>query len=227
MNFGRRRFLGAFAGTAATVLFPRTAANAVPPVPAPGFDPWHLGGSGAAVPAEPVATGFPGAPDLLPRAIAAMQRHEGRIAVRDVIGIVDFARASREGRFHLVDLAGGRVLSTHLVAHGKGSDPANSGMVERLSNRPGSEASCSGAFLTGELYSGQHGHARRLAGLDPENDQAQPRGIVIHGADYVHDDLVAIQGRIGRSQGCFAVSRAEIATVLARLGPGRLLFAAR
>jgi hypothetical protein len=33
------------------------------------------------------------------------------------------------------------------------------------------------------------------------------------------------QGRIGRSQGCFAVSQDDLTHVIARLGPGRLLFA--
>lgn len=32
-------------------------------------------------------------------------------------------------------------------------------------------------------------------------------------------------GRIGRSQGCFAVAGSELDMVLARLGPGRLLYA--
>jgi len=34
-------------------------------------------------------------------------------------------------------------------------------------------------------------------------------------------------GRIGRSQGCFAVQQRDIAEVLARLGPGHLIYAAR
>jgi hypothetical protein len=33
------------------------------------------------------------------------------------------------------------------------------------------------------------------------------------------------QGRIGRSQGCFAVADEVIRDVLERLGPGRLVFA--
>jgi L,D-transpeptidase catalytic domain len=39
--------------------------------------------------------------------------------------------------------------------------------------------------------------------------------------------LVAEQGRIGRSQGCFALSEADLAQIMARLGAGRLLFADR
>jgi hypothetical protein len=37
----------------------------------------------------------------------------------------------------------------------------------------------------------------------------------------------SMQGRVGRSQGCFAVSGNDIDHGLGLLGPGRLLFAAR
>lgn len=230
MTLGRRQFLGAMAASATTMLFPRSAANAIAPqspagngLALPPTTPWGVSSSAAAIRAEGIAD----APALLPQALAALQQHHARIAERDVVGVVDFSQPSREPRFHLVDIAGGRVLSTHLVSHGKGSDPGNSGWVQKLSNRMGSEASCSGAFVTGPTYFGKHGRSRRLYGLDPENDQADARGIVIHAASYVDSDMAANQGRIGRSQGCFAVSQREISHVLEALGPGRLLFAAR
>lgn len=232
MTFGRRQLLGAMVASATTMLFPRSAAEAVAPQPrlgnglvSPPAAPWK--GAGQSAIAAPAGLDIPGAPKLLPQALAALQQHHSRVAERDVIGIVDFSMPSREPRFHLVDIAGGRVLSTHLVSHGKGSDPANSGWVERLSNRMGSEASCSGAFLTGPTYYGKHGRSRRLLGLDVENSLASERGIVIHAASYVDAGLAASQGRIGRSQGCFAVAQDEITSVLQALGPGRLLYAAR
>ena len=49
--------------------------------------------------------------------------------------------------------------------------------------------------------------------------------ILIHAARYVSREMAREQGRIGRSQGCFAVSQADLAQVMARLGSGRLLFA--
>lgn len=225
MNFGRRQFLGAFAGTAASALFPRTAAEAIAPLQ-PTTGAWTPGlGPGA----EALPPAVPGAnsPALLNRALDALHTHAARVSARDVIGIVDFSAPSREARMQLVDVASGRVMSSHLVAHGRGSDPANKGWVEKLSNAWGSEASCSGSFLTGETYYGRHGRSRRLAGLDPENNLAQPRGIVIHAASYVGPDIVSMQGRVGRSQGCFAVSNDDIDHVLQILGPGRLLYAAR
>ena len=165
-------------------------------------------------------------PDILPRALAALDRHRGRIVHRDWIGIVDFGMASRSRRFYLVDLLGGRTTSL-LVSHGRGSDPGNSGWVQSFSNRPGSEASSPGSFLTGDTYYGKHGRSRRLTGLEPCNDLAEKRGIVIHSASYVSDDMANMQGRVGRSQGGFAVSDNELQMVLARLGPGRLLFATK
>jgi hypothetical protein len=223
MIFGRRQFLGAIAGSAASALFPRTAAEAIAPVQ--GFDgAWTPSlGQGAVTLPSPM----PDSPTLLTRALGALRMHGNRVAARDIIGIVDFSAPSREARMQLVDVASGRVLSSHLVAHGRGSDPANKGWVERLSNAYGSEASCSGSFLTGDTYYGRHGRSRRLIGLDPENSLAQTRGIVIHAASYVGPDIVSMQGRVGRSQGCFAVSNSDIDQVLGLLGPGRLLYAAR
>ena len=166
-------------------------------------------------------------PDLLPRALMALDTHAYRIANRDLVGLVDFSAHSREARFHLVSVTNGRVLISYLVAHGSGSDPGNSGWVQRFSNRPGSNASSDGAYVVGPSYYGQHGYSRRLDGLDAENSNALHRAIVIHGADYVSGQVVESQGRVGRSQGCFAVSRRDIGDVLDRLGAGHLLFAAK
>lgn len=181
------------------------------------------------VPAPPAARPVPAdviGNDLFHRASAAFARHGARIKHRDVMAIVDFSAASAEPRLHLVDLiSGGR--TTLLVAHGRGSDPANTGWLERFSNRPGSNASSDGSFLTGDSYIGKHGRSRKLIGLDPQNDAAERRAIVIHSASYVSREMARQQSRIGRSQGCFAVSRDDLAQVLERLGPGRLLFAGK
>ena len=106
-----------------------------------------------------------------------------------------------------------------------GADPANTGWLQRFSKRPGFNTSSSGSFLTGETYFGKYGPSRKLISLDPQNDAAEHRAIVIHAASYVSRDLAREQGRIGRSQGCFAVSQADLAQLMAKLGPGRFLFA--
>lgn len=164
---------------------------------------------------------------MVQRAVAALDAQDRHIAHRDLVGFVDFAQASREARFHLIDIAGGKVLSSHLVSHGSGSDPANSGWVQRFSNAMGSNASSSGAFLTGTTYFGKHGRSRRLIGLESANSAALERGIVIHAASYVDADMAQNQGRIGRSQGCFAFSSNDIGVILDKLGEGRLLLATK
>lgn len=221
MLAGRRRFLGALAGAAASAFLPRGAIAATMPG---AWSPWGI------LPPESLpddAAAGDLAPALLPRALAALDAHGARIADRRVIGLVDFSLPSRAQRLHIVDVEGGRVLSSQLVAHGKGSDPANIGFAERFSNRMGSEASSNGSFVIGETYFGRHGRSRRVIGLDPENDMAEPRGIVIHAAPYVDPAFATQYGRIGRSQGCFAVGTEAIGSVLDLLPPGHLLFAAR
>jgi len=163
-------------------------------------------------------------PRLYPRAMAALDAHAGRIPHRDRIGVVDFAAPSREARLHLIDLENGEVES-HLVAHGSGSDPDRSGWLQRFSNQPDSNASSRGAFATGPEYAGKHGRSRRLLGLDPDNDRAESRGIVIHAAGYVNHAMAQAEGLIGRSQGCLAVAETALGEVLDKLGPGRLIFA--
>lgn len=199
MNFSRRRFLGAVAAGSAGLVGPPVFAS--------------------------VQTGVQ--PDLLPRALAALDAHRSKIVKRDLVGIVDFSAHSRLPRFHLVDIANGRIDSSLLVAHGRGSDPVNTGFVQKFSNRHGSNASSSGSFLTGETYYGRHGRSRRLIGLDPENSEAWNRAIVIHGANYVDPGMAQVQGRIGRSQGCFAFSYRDISEVLRRIGPGHLIYASK
>ncbi|WP_156679206.1 murein L,D-transpeptidase catalytic domain family protein [Sphingomonas profundi] len=163
-------------------------------------------------------------PDLVAAALAALSRHERQIWSRDVVAIVDLALPSAQPRLFLIDLLAG-TMTAMLVAHGKGSDPDHGGMARIFSNVEGSMATSLGAYLTGEAYDGVHGRSRRLIGLDPTNDAAEARAIVIHAAWYVGPEIVAKQGVLGRSDGCFAVSTTDIGPLLARLGRGRLLYA--
>jgi hypothetical protein len=161
---------------------------------------------------------------LLERAKEALDHHEHRFQLRDRVALADFNAPSRELRFHIVDLMGGH-SSSYLVAHGRGSDPGHSGWLQSFSNEPNSLASSAGAYKTGEMYEGQHGRAMRLEGLDPQNNNAEMRAIVIHGADYVNEDHIATWGKIGRSEGCFAVARHMLPQLLGLLGPGRMIYA--
>jgi len=166
----------------------------------------------------------PISPALLRRALDALERHHDSITYRDFIGLADFALPSRAPRFHLVKLAD-RSVQSHLVAHGRGSDPSRTGWLERFSNEPRSNATSAGAYRTGAFYIGAHGHSIRLEGLDPSNSNALSRAIVVHGAWYVSKEMLGFSGILGRSQGCFAVAGSSLPEIMARLGPGRLIYA--
>lgn len=163
-------------------------------------------------------------PALFHRALAARDRHASRISQKSILGIVDFNASSSVPRFHIVDLHGGRISSL-LVAHGRGSDPEHTGWLERFSNDFGSAASSAGAYLTADGYEGEHGRSRRLIGLDRSNSNARDRAIVIHAAWYVSPQVIEEHGKLGRSEGCLAVSQADLDQVLTRLGPGHLIYA--
>jgi hypothetical protein len=160
---------------------------------------------------------------LMARAVSAFGKHRARVQRADVMAIADYSRASGERRFHLVDMISGTTTSM-LVAHGRGSDPAHSGWLQQFSNADGSYASCAGAFVTANEYVGKHGRSMRLIGLDPTNNNALDRAIVIHTAPYVTEAMARERGKVGRSQGCFTVTEADLQQVLTRLGGGRFLY---
>src|SRR6187200_2991732 len=161
MEFSRRHFIGAAlaaaagVSTASCVTAPRRIAGPAPVPPAPIGPTPAL----AEAAAEPVVRSE--LPPLVAEALAALDAHSWRIPNRDRIGVVDFTLPSSEPRFHLVDVASGRIERSWLVAHGSGSDPRATGMLHRFSNAPGSNASSQGAYLTTNAYVGKHGRSQR------------------------------------------------------------------
>lgn len=224
VTYSRRQLLGAgaaaglFATTAKGSTLAQVVAGLKDPAPMPVV-------SQLRVPARPAVRVDPVVnPQLLARARAAFDKQRRRLRHTDIVGITDFSRASGEHRFFLLDTNTGRV-SRHYVSHGRGSDPAHSGFLDHFSNRVGSEASSAGAYLTGDYYQGKYGRSMRLKGLDRTNDNAEARAIVVHSAWYAEPEVIQQHGKLGRSEGCFALSYDSLQEVLARLGPGRLLYA--
>ncbi len=222
MTLSRRQFIeaGAATGVLAAVSSPLIAAvtqdRAILPPPPP-----------LTVPARPRVMVDPIVdPRIVARARAAFDRHRSQIVHGDIVGIADFTRASREDRFFLLDTNSGRV-TRHLVSHGRGSDPSHTGFLQHFSNRFGSEASSSGAYLTSNYYHGKYGRSMRVRGLDPTNNNAEARAIVVHTAWYAEPNVARETGRLGRSEGCFALPHRSLQEVLGRLGPGRFLYADR
>jgi hypothetical protein len=200
VTLSRRSFLTTAAAAGAATLLPRRVFASV-------------------APRQPVIE-----PVLKARALAALEARRSFIPKADVIGIADFSRASRDPRFYILDLRSGFVTE-HLVAHGRGSDPAHSGWLEYFSNDVGSEATSEGAYLTGDAYTGKYGWSMRLTGLDHTNYNAEARAIVVHSARYAEPSMIAQFGKLGRSEGCFALPGISHAEAMTRLGSGRLLYA--
>jgi hypothetical protein len=65
----------------------------------------------------------------------------------------------------------------------------------------------------------------RLGGLDQSNEAALRRYIVMHRADYAESSHLERYGRLGRSNGCFAMGEEQFRIALMHLSGGRLLFA--
>ena len=226
VSFNRREMLrfGAYGATAAVLASASSSsvlAQLVPQAQPFARDPL------ARLAAQPQQFLTPSAPagidpQLFARAKAALDQHQ--IYARDTIGIADFSRPSSEPRFHLVDLASGQVES-HRVCHGRGSDPAHSGYLERFSNDFGSYATSCGTYTTADYYDGKYGLSMKVRGLDWSNNNAEARAIVIHNAWYAEDDMIPLHGMLGRSEGCFAMSKASQDRVMRKLAGGRMIFA--
>jgi hypothetical protein len=160
---------------------------------------------------------------LVTTAKRELERLGNRVWLSDMVGIADFSRPSYEPRFFIIDMVSGKIRP-FLVSHGSGSDPDHTAMLQSFSNEPGSNATSRGAFLTHTWYNGQHGTSMRLSGLDGCNSNAEPRAIVVHGAAYANPSMIVEWGKLGRSQGCFAFPQANLMEIIARLGPGRMIF---
>lgn len=171
-----------------------------------------------------------GTPEYNRRILAVAKAQSDRVRSKlwrtDVVGIADFARPSWEPRLHFANLENGTVRS-FLLAHGKGSDLGHTGWLQNFSSQNGSLATSRGAYLTCEWYTGKYGTSIRLVGLDPDNSTALDRLIVMHSAWYVDPGMIPKWGKIGRSDGCFAMNQTDFNEALWHLSGGRLLFADR
>ncbi|HEV7781389.1 MAG TPA: murein L,D-transpeptidase catalytic domain family protein [Chitinophagaceae bacterium] len=128
---------------------------------------------------------------------------EGKLLNDSIISIIDFSLPSNEKRLFVLDIKNYKVLFNTLVAHGQntGREWANS-----FSNQNESHKSSLGFYTTMETYEGGNGYSLKLEGLEPGiNDKAYERGIVMHGAEYVSQELANARGWVGRSHGCPAV----------------------
>jgi hypothetical protein len=137
--------------------------------------------------------------------------------------IVDFNQPSTSKRLFVFDTVEKKVES-YYVAHGRGS---GENIAERFSNFSGSNSSSLGIYKTLNEYNGRHGRSLRLEGLEPTNSNALSRAVVMHTADYVSESFIRQTGRLGRSEGCFAVERSVGDTLIDELKDGAYIIAAK
>lgn len=147
---------------------------------------------------------------------------EGKIRKDNILSILDFSLPSGQKRMFVIDLELGRLLFNTYVSHGRNS---GNELPTKFSNRINSNQSSLGFFITGDTYRGKHGTSLRLQGEESGiNDNALNRGIVVHGADYVSEQVAARQGFVGRSQGCPAIPPQLTRPIIDHIKEGSCLF---
>lgn len=150
-------------------------------------------------------------------------RNSGEINTdKPILTICDMSMSANTNRMWIIDLKTAHVLLNTYVAHGQGSGEE---YANRFSNKMNSHQSSIGFYITGDTYTGEHGKSLYLHGKDKGfNHLAYKRNIVVHGADYVNNDFIAGNKRLGRSWGCPAVSSDISDTVIDIIKGGTCMF---
>ncbi len=149
-------------------------------------------------------------------------KEQGKVNRDGILTVIDFNRPSIDERLFVIDINQRRLLYSGLVAHGSGS---GENYPQSFSNAQGSHQSSLGFYTTGDTYDGKNGYSLKLQGLERGiNDNAEARSIVIHGANYVSYDYIRQHGRLGRSQGCPALSIDSFQQVIELIKGGSCLF---
>lgn len=130
------------------------------------------------------------------------EKHKIQLANNQYGAIIDYSLPSNQRRLYFINFKTAQI-EKYFVAHGVGTGITNA--VE-FSNQNNSKKTSLGFFVTGSTYDGSHGESLLLYGIEPSNDRAFDRDIVMHGAGYVSMDMIHKYGRMGRSWGCPAVS---------------------
>ena len=154
--------------------------------------------------------------------MAMVGLHHIEIPKKDIITVIDYSQPSTEKRFYLIDLVNKKMLYNTFIAHG-----VNSGenMATVFSNVPESRISSIGFFVTAETYMGDNGYSLRIDGIEKDiNHHARKRDIVIHKADYVSEEFIEQEGRLGRSWGCPALPNEVSQDIIDIIKEGTCIF---
>ena len=144
------------------------------------------------------------------------------ISKQAYLAICDFSQSSNNKRLYLVDMMNNEVVLNTYVAHGRNSGGE---FATRFSNKPRSNQSSLGFYVTQNIYYGEHGLSLRVKGLETGyNDKAGKRNIVVHGADYIGDDWLEQNNYMGRSYGCPAIPGEESDYLINTIKNGSCIF---
>jgi hypothetical protein len=157
-------------------------------------------------------------------ALSGMEKleKEGKLKNSDLLTIADFSQPSSKKRLFVIDLRKGTLLFHTFVSHGRNSGTA---VATAFSNAPESFKSSLGFYVTGNTYKGQHGYSLRLEGEEEGiNDNAMSRGIVMHSAKYVSEQIAKLQGYVGRSLGCPAIPEKVHKQIIEVIKDGSCMF---
>ncbi len=144
-----------------------------------------------------------------------------KINNKELLTVIDFSKSSNKNRLFVIDIKTKKIVFKSLVAHGR-----NSGyeFATKFSNKTSSYQSSLGFYKTAETYIGKHGFSLRLDGLEYSNSNARSRAIVIHGADYVSEDFIRKNGKLGRSLGCPSLPKKNYSEIINTIKNGTCLF---
>jgi len=146
----------------------------------------------------------------------------GRVINENILSIIDYSQPSNKKRLYIIDLVNAQLLFNTYVAHGRRSGKE---AATRFSNKPRSLESSVGFYVTAEPYMGSNGYSLRLDGLESGfNNNALRREIVLHGAEYVSEEYISMNGCLGRSWGCPAVPQNESKDIIDSIKNGSCLF---
>lgn len=140
---------------------------------------------------------------------------------------VDFSIPSSQHRFFVYDRKAKKILSSSKCAHGAGGGSTIDRPV--FSNAPGSHCSSLGEYrlLRNDRLKTINAPCIRIEGLSSTNSNAYKRGIVIHGAPILTDDItdgIPIPVTPLISQGCFAISSETLSLLQELMAKGKKIY---
>ncbi len=140
----------------------------------------------------------------------------------EILSIIDFSKSANKKRLFIIDIKNQKMLFKELVAHGTKTGVE---FAKYFSNKRYSNQSSLGFYVTGHTYEGRNGFSLKLHGKEKAfNSKAFERGVVVHGANYVSENFVKKNGRLGRSFGCPAVSANKNKEIINTIKNGSCFF---